>query len=173
MSYASELAALATQLAALVAGDRAEAIGQERFVPVLELSSGARLALTVGVDSATGPGEPAWLIVEDGKVTAFTPASAIAFVEPLEQPRGDFDAALERGAAAAGLPGEAVLFSFPAVELARALLARGQPYFSRLVLLWLLPSELRPLKAEIAQVAQNDELPQAVRDVARRLVVPE
>jgi hypothetical protein len=148
----------------------AEALGEWRFVPVLELPSGARLALSL----TQGGGDGAvWLSVEEGRVTAFAPGSELGFVEPLEQPRAAFESALEEGALAAGLPGEAALFSFPVLELARALLARGQPYFSRLVLLWLLPSELRPLRREIAAVAANDELPAALRDLARRLVVPE
>jgi hypothetical protein len=159
---------LGERVAALSAGDGAAVVDDRRFVPLLELGSGARLGLFAGP-----VGEPGWIVVEDGRATVFGPGGEIGFVEPLEQPRAEFDAALERGAAAAGLPAEDVLFAFPVLELARALLARGQPYFSRLVLMWLLPSELRPLKEDIAKVAENDELPHALRDLARRLVVPE
>ena len=78
----------------------------------------------------------------------------------------------ERGAGERGLPAQDVMFSFPAVELVGAIIATRSKYLSRMALLWLLPSELRALRSEIKAFADDTSMPIALRDLAKRLVVP-
>lgn len=157
-------------LRARVASEAVERIGPRSFVAILTLDSGTRLGLSIADGDAA---EAAWAVVEGDTLTEFAPEAAIKFLEPLETPRAELDERLERSAADLGLPAEAVLFSFPVVPLVRAMLEKNRPHFARLSLMWLLPSELRELRKEIAELVHNDLLPRQLRDLAERLVVPE
>lgn len=157
-------------LRARVAREEVERIGTRSFVAVLTLDSAARLGLSIADGDEA---EARWAVVEGEVLTEFAHDKAIKFLEALENPRSEFDERLERGAAELGLPAEAVLFSFPVVPLVRALLEKDRPHFSRLSLMWLLPSELRELRVEISELVANDLLPRQLRDLAERLVVPE
>ena len=138
------------------------------FVNILTLDSGARFGLTIA-----GDGEAKWAIVIGEELTVFDPTRVVRFVELVEQPRTEFEDRIEKGAAEQGLPAESVLFSVPTVELVGALLERKEPHFTRLALMWLLPSELRSLRAEIAALVDEELLPNQLRELAARLVVPE
>ncbi len=140
--------------------------GAGRFVRLVTLESGARL----GLDR-----EGRWLLVSDDghAVTRCTPDAAHLFHEALEWKRSRFDDALERAALAQGLPGEAVILAFPAVEVIRAVLAKDHPYLTRLALEWLHPTELRALRAELRAVTRSASMPLPVKDLAERLIVPE
>lgn len=147
------------------AGDPLPGAG-DRFLPLVTLDSGARLGLD---------GEARWVLVpDDGRAAVrWDDATAHLFHEPLEWKRSRFDDAVEDAARGAGLPPEAVVDVFPAIEIARAVLAKQVDYLTRLALLWLRPSELRPLRKEILAVARARETPAPLRDLAERLVVPE
>ncbi len=140
--------------------------GGQRFVPLITLESGARC----GLDR-----EGAWLLLpEDGRpAVRSAPETAHLFHEVLEQKRARFDDAVEAAARAAGLPADETVFSFPAVAVVRAVLAKQHAYLTRLALEWLLTTELRELRGEIRKVAQDTNMPLPVRDLAERLVVPE
>lgn len=136
-----------------------------RFLPLVTLESGAR----VGLDSAA-----AWVFAPDGGAAqVFAPDRAQVFFEVLESKRDDFDADIEAAARAAGLPAEEVVFSFPATEVVRAVLAKGLPTMTRLALSWLRLTEVRALRTEIVAVSRDPTMPAAIRDLAERLTVPE
>jgi hypothetical protein len=136
----------------------------ERFLPLITLESGARC----GLDR-----EARWLLVPaEGAALRATPEAAHLFHEVLEQKRPRFDDALEAAALAQGLPVDEVVFSFPAVAVVRAVLAKQHPYLTRLALEWLRTTELRELRAEIQSVTKAREMPAAVKDLAERLLVP-
>lgn len=165
-------AALREQLLA----EGAERVGDHAFVSIVTLDSGARLALTmVGPvdDEGLPTGDAQWAMVIGQELSPFDPERVIKFAELIENPRADIEERIERGAADAGLPAESVLFSLPVVEIVRAMLEKNRPHFSRLSLLWLLPSELRALRADIVELVDNELLPRSLRDLAQRLVVPE
>ncbi len=151
-------------------GVEVERVQQRPFVCILTLGSGARLGLTIG----SGDDDPAqWAMVAQEKLCPFAPDRVIKFVELIETARADIEDRIEKSAAALGLPGESVLFSFPVLEFARAMFEKQRPHFSRLCLMWLLPSELRPLRPEIRALVDDELMPRQVRDLAERLVVPE
>lgn len=143
-----------------------EPAGAERFVPLLTLDSGARC----GLDR-----DARWLLVPEGDrpPVRFAPATAYLFHEVMEWKRRRFDDAIERAAGAQGLPGEEVLFSFPAVEVIRAVMAKQAAYLTRLALEWIGPTELRVLRREIKEATVTPNMPVPVRDLAERLLVPE
>lgn len=159
---APELVAKLKEILEAGGGDVAAA---DRFLPLVTLDSGTRC----GLDA-----EGRWLLVpDDGRPPVrYAPAQAHLFHEPLEWKRRRFDDALEAAARAAGLPAEAVLFAFPAVEVVRAVLAKEHPYLTRLALEWIGPTELRELRAEILAVTKVESMPRPVKDLAERLVVP-
>jgi hypothetical protein len=147
-------------------GEAQDAAGAARFLLLVTLDSGAR----VGIDH-----EARWILLpEDGRpATRYAPEAAYLFHEALEWKRGRFDDAVEAAARALGLPAEAVLFSFPAVEVIRAVLAKEVSYLTRLALQWMLPTELRALRREIQAVTVSLAMPRPVKDLAERLIVPE
>jgi hypothetical protein len=159
---------LRPQLGALLEAGGGEPLpgAEARFLPLVTLDSGARC----GLDA-----EARWLLVPDDGGAALTWADAHAhlFHEALEWKRGRFDDAVEDAARALGLPAEEVLFSFPAVAVVRAVLAKEQPYLTRLALQWIRPTEARELRRELLAVARQDGMPAPVRELASRLVVPE
>ncbi|MFT3772116.1 MAG: hypothetical protein QM820_42465 [Minicystis sp.] len=138
----------------------------ERFLLLVTLDSGARC----GIDR-----EGRWVLVpEDGRAPVrWSEGEAHLFHEALEWKRARFDDAVEEAARALGLPAEDVLFSFPAIEVIRAVLAKQQPYLTRLALQWIGPTELRALRREILAVTRQDNMPVPVKELAARLVVPE
>jgi hypothetical protein len=146
-------------------GGGGETAGEHRFLPLVTLESGARY----GLDA-----EARWLIVPaEGPAIRYEVAVAHLLHEALEQKRDLFDEAIEEGARARGLPVDDVLFSFPAVEVVRAVLAREHAYLTRLALQWIRPTELRELRAEIKAVTRAPTMPVPVKDLAERLIVPE
>lgn len=137
-----------------------------RILVLATLDSGARC----GLDEAG-----AWILVNEGAAepVRFSTDGAYLFHEALEWKRSRFEAAIEEGARALGLPESDVVFSFPAVDVVRAVLAKQAAYMTRLALEWLLPSELRELRADIAAVRKQDNMPAPVKQLAERLIVPE
>jgi hypothetical protein len=168
-----------------------ERVGGQPFIGIVTLDSGARLGLTIEASpddaeppdaeppdaeppDAEPPGTPArWAMAIGETLSAFAPDRAIKFAELIENPRADIEQRIEEAAGELGLPAESVLFSLPVVELVRAMFEKDRPHFSRLSLKWLLPSELRALRADIAALVDNELLPRELRDLAKRLVVPE
>ncbi|APR77817.1 Hypothetical protein A7982_03164 [Minicystis rosea] len=148
------------------AGEALPGSAAERYLPLVTLDSGAR----VGLDR-----EAHWVIVpDDGRAPVrWSEGAAHLFHEPLEWKRARFDDAVEDAARALGLPAEDVLFSFPVTEIVRAVLAKEQPYMTRLALEWLRTTDLRALRREILAVLKQDNMPVPVKDLAQRLVVPE
>jgi hypothetical protein len=138
----------------------------ERYLPLVTLDSGARC----GLDR-----EGAWVFSPEGGRPAVrcAPATAHAFHEVLEWKRSRFDDAVEEAARAAALPVDEAVFSFPAVAVVRAVLAKQHAYMTRLALEWLRTTELRELRAEIVAVGRSPDMPVAVKDLAERLTVPE
>ncbi len=157
---------LSARVKEILDGGGGEAAGAGRFLPLCTLDSGSRC----GLDP-----EARWLLVpDDGRPPVrFSPADAHLFHEALEQKRRSFDDAVEEAARAAGLPGDEVLFSFPAVDVIRAVLAKEHPYLTRLALEWIGPTELRLLRAEIRAVTKTTNMPLPVKELAERLIVPE
>jgi hypothetical protein len=147
----------------LVEDGVAETLGDEQFVSVLKLVSGARYGVVAGLR---------WAVVDGERFTLFGAGNEKAFVEALEYVRADFDDQLEAGAAARGFDGMALMFAFPAIELVQAMLLSGSPHFSRLALAWLRPTEIRAVRDELIAVTKDTLLPKAVRELATRLVVP-
>lgn len=113
-----------------------------------------------------------WATLRDGGPVAFEPSTASVFVQLLEHGRDEIDVLMAQGAAAQGLPPEAVAESLPAVALVGAVLGMRSHHYCRLALMWLRPTELRPLRAQIAALAEDADLPEQLRALARRLTVP-
>jgi len=163
---AQELGAQVREILEAGGGEPLDAAGSARFLPLVTLDSGAR----VGLDH-----EARWILLpDDGRpAMRYAPEAAYLFHEALEWKRARFDDAVESAAGALGLPAEAVLFSFPAVEVIRAVLAKKAAYLTRLALQWILPTELRELRREIKEVTVTLDMPVPVKDLAGRLIVPE
>jgi hypothetical protein len=156
---------LAKRVREILDGGGGESVGEHRFLPLVTLDSGARY----GLDAEAG-----WLIVPaEGPAVRYDLAVAHLLHEALEWKRDRFDEAIEEGARAAGLPVDDVLFSFPAVEAVRAVLAKDHAYLTRLALQWIRPTELRELRAAIKAVSLAPNMPLPLKDLAERLIVPE
>lgn len=160
---------LRRQLDELVERGGAELVGQHPFVPMLVLESTMRVGLTHDGCSDSF----VWALADGQTLTLFSASTAAMFVEVFEHRRDDFESRLGQGAAGVGLPAEATAWSFPAVQLVRAMLASPSPHFRRCALGWLLTTELRELRADILRVAADTATPTALRELARRMVVPE
>ncbi len=146
-------------------GDPLPGGSPQRFLPLATLDSGTRC----GLDREGG-----WVLLPDDGRPALrcTPPTAHLFHEVLEWKRSRFDDAVEAAARAAGLPVDEAVFSFPAVAVVRAVLAREHAYLTRLALEWLRTTELRELRAEIVAVSKSPDMPVPVREFAERLTVP-
>jgi hypothetical protein len=157
---------LGARVRELLGAGGGEALEGGRFLSLATLESGAR----VGLD-ASG----AWTLVpDDGSAPrAYAQEHGHVFFEVLESKRDEFDAKIEEGARAVGLPPEQVVFSFPAIGVVRAVLAKGLPYMTRLALQWLRLTELREVRADIVAVSRDPMMPSPVRDLAARLTVAE
>ncbi len=157
---------LRERIGELIESGKGQSVADTVFIPLLTLDSGS----VIGLDK-----EAHWVATSpDGtSVHPFGPGEEKWFYEAAENPRSDFEEQLGQGAKQAGLEADPVVFSFPSVDLVREVLGINSQYFARLGLLWLLPSELRPLRKEIVAVAENDKYPRQVRELAQRLVVPE
>ncbi|MCC6521253.1 MAG: hypothetical protein IT373_01200 [Polyangiaceae bacterium] len=157
---------LLAQIAALIAEGRGETWDTVAVLPLLDLESGSRFGLDPkGIWVTIMPGHPAPL--------CFGPGTERRFAELLETPRAEVEQLLDARARAYGLPSDPLTLSVPSIELVRAVLGSGAAHFTRLGLLWLLPSELRLLRKEIAAVAVDNRMPRTVKEIAQRLVVPE
>ncbi|HEX4462110.1 MAG TPA: hypothetical protein VGM56_09205 [Byssovorax sp.] len=144
--------------------DLATRLEGDATLPLVTLDSGA----VVGVDA-----KGRFTFTSDAGVrSAFDATSAVAFGEVVEQGRDAFEERLAAGARAAELPADEIVAAFPAVELVRALLAKEFAYLTRLSLLWILPSELRELRADIVRISESDRTPGPIKDLAKRLIVP-
>jgi hypothetical protein len=153
-------------LAEILQAGGGEQVGTEHYLPILQLDSETSYGLCVdGTWAAHRPGTATLVHLGDG--------TEPHFCELVECKRSEFEELLAAGAGKAGLDPEALTISFPSVAIVRALLQRQSLHFTRLSLLWLLPSELRELRRDILAVAENRNLPTPVRDLARHLVVPE
>jgi hypothetical protein len=165
------------RLEALVEEGKNDTVEGRPFAALAVLESGARCGLYLH-DEGVG-----WAMAQGEILAPFQePKGARAFVEVLEQPRGEFDDAIDRGAIELGFAGDPISFAFPAIDLVRTVLGgratgavepapRRSAFLCRRALGWLLPSELRDLRVEIAAVADDTSLPTELRDLARRLVV--
>jgi hypothetical protein len=143
-----------------------EPVGTETYVRIFELGSETRYGLCADETwTAHRPGTSVLVHLGDG--------TEPHFCEVVECKRAEFEELLAAGARKVGLDPDALTLSFPSVAIVRALLQRESVHYTRLGLLWLLPSELRELRPHILEVAQNRTLPTSVRDLARHLVVPE
>lgn len=142
-----------------------EPLLESRFLALITLDSDTRLGLDV---------EARWVIAPaDGREPfRCEPGSEHALYEVLESKRNVFEERLTEGALQHGLPSDDVVFAFPAVEVVRAVLSKGMAYTTRLALLWVIPSELRELRDDIARVSKAKETPAALKELAERLLVP-
>ncbi|MEZ4440341.1 MAG: hypothetical protein R3B72_14685 [Polyangiaceae bacterium] len=156
---------LDTALAAALESGASETVDGRPFLTLLDFGTGRRYGLSL-VD-----GEARWARALDGVVVLFGPGTERRFLEVLEHDRRGVDDRLEAAAAAAGLPGEETLFSFPVDALVAALLDERNPSDCRLALSWLLPTDLRGLREHIAPLADDSSLPLDLRDFAAHLTV--
>jgi hypothetical protein len=154
---------LRARLQVLLAEGRGE--GSPPWLPLATLESGARYGLD---------GDARWILSppDEGAVIAISAANVHLYHEALEQKRDGFEEALERSAKAHELPVDDVVFSFPAVELARAVMAKRVSYLTHLALMWLRTTELRVLRDDILAVTRDPTVPGPVKSLAERLVVP-
>jgi hypothetical protein len=143
-----------------------EKVKDETYVPLVVLESGTKYGLN-------DKGE--WMVQFAGKgdLERFGPGTEPKFCEAVEQKRDEFEQILADKAKALGLDPDAIVLSFPSVEIVRDLLHRGSILFTRLALLFLIPSELRELRPDIRAVSANRGMPRPIRDLADHLTVPE
>ena len=159
--------ALEAQFDHLIVQDEVEFVGdaQQPFVSLLTLDSGAQYGLTRSGE------ELVWAVKSDAELTAFSSSTAKRFVELIEHNRRDLDDRIEAAAADKGLPPIETALSLPVFELARILLRGPSHHFLFATMRWLQPTDLRELRDELKKIAENEELPQPMRDLAQRLVV--
>lgn len=152
-------------VASKVEAEEVEHVGADVFIPIFSLESGTRF----GLDEHGG-----WAMVEAGaqQLIQFQTGKEMYFLELLEHARDAVEVQIGEGAAKQGLPSDGVTWSLPAIELVRVVCQLRKPHFCRLALLWLLPSELRELRDELAALSEDHKLPQALRDLASRLAGP-
>lgn len=151
-----------------------EAFGEARFVALLTLDSEMRYGLRFQLDDEGALADaPVWAMHRGGELTCFSPATAKHFVEVFEHDRRDFETRLEARARELNLPDMEVVFSFPAFELVRTMMHSESQHYTRMAISWLLPSELRDLRADLIAIRDNSELSEAIRSLAERLVVSE
>ena len=162
-------AALRERLVALAKESETECVDGQHFLGVFTLDSGFRYGLAFDDELE----QLGWAVGTDEGMQLFAERNVGHFVEVLEHRRSDFDEQLERGATELGLPALETLLSFPALSLIRAVLTNFSQHFIGLGLRWLLPSELRALRKEIQRVADDKLMPQALRELAAHLVVPD
>jgi hypothetical protein len=157
---------LAARVRESLEAGQGQAIGDSRFLPLVTMDSETRL----GIDSHLR-----WIALPpDGRPPfIYGPGTEHVICEAIEMKRDVFEARLEEGARAVGLPPDDVLFDFPTVGLVRSILEKGSPYLTRLALLWLRPTELRDLRADIARVAKTPNMPTPIKELAAHLIVPE
>lgn len=159
------MSALADAVREAIDAGRGATFDGHAAIPLVTLESESVVAI--------GP-DLGWLVaLPDGRVRVATGGEEHVLHEAVEQKRADFEAALERGARAAGLDPDAVVLAFPATAVVRAVLARRVPFLVHLALRWLVPTELRELRPDILRVATGSDLPLPVKELAQHLVVPE
>ena len=158
--------ALVVRLREVFEGGAGAFQGALRFLPLVTLESGARIALDPDAHWVLVPG--------DGRpACVYSDEAAHLMHEVIEEKRERFDDALEKKARASGLPPDDVVMGFPAVPVVRSILAKKSSYLTRLALEWVLPSERRELREEILEVTRTDNMPAQVKELARRLLVRE
>lgn len=150
--------------ATVVTEGKADKVGEAAFLPLIELDSGMAFGLTEG---------PQWARRSGGTLIVFSEQTAASFVEAMEVPRRDFEATLEENAAAKGMPGPQTAWSFPAPTLISCMLGGETLHFVGLALHWILPTELRALRADIHAVTEREDVSQSLRDFAIHLRVRE
>jgi hypothetical protein len=161
---------LANALRSAHAAETAETHDTLCFVPLLTLESGARMGPCARI--AAEDGAVGWAAHDGDRLIPFSEANARHFVELLESDRRHIDDQIERAASERGLPVDEALFSLPAAPLVRAITVTRSPHYCRLALAWLLPTELRELRDDIAPLVDDTSLPHMVRELAQRLLVP-
>lgn len=112
-------------------------------------------------------------LAEDRPPTRFEPGTELVFCEVLETSRNRFEDRLCDAARVHSLPESDLLAAFPVLELVRSVLEKNMAHTTRLALLWVLPSELRELRADIIKASRHKDLPPAVKQLCERLIVPE
>jgi hypothetical protein len=145
---------------------RGEGSGEPPFLPLVTLDSEARY----GLDA-----ELRWVLVAaEGTAPVVIRKDNVHLLhEALEWKRDRFDDAVTEAARAFALPEDEIVYSFPVIDLVRAILDKRVSYLTRLALSWLRPTELRELRAEIVSVSKDSFMPAPVRGLAERLTVPE
>lgn len=162
---------LRERVASLVEEGKTERVGEHDFLALMTLESGMRYGLLAADAKETG--QPRWGVVADSTLRAFGPGQENVLLEVLEHKRVDFEQRIEEAAEAHALPSLELVLSFPAIPLVRAMIRSESAHFCRMGLLWLLPSELRELRADIVACSENDDFPRSVRELAAHLVVAE
>ncbi len=164
------MGALDEPFRARVEAGEAEQLRGHAFVALCTLESGARYGLCARLREELGP--LSWARVHDGELTLLLPGTERHFVELLENGRDALDEAIAQGARALALDADEAIASLPAPELVGAILETRSPHYCRLGLGFLRPTELRGLRDAIAALAADGAMPQHVRELAQRLVVP-
>lgn len=150
----------------LIEAGKGEQIKGLVVLPLLTLESETRLAIDADLR---------WIALPPDDRAPFIhgPGAEHVLSEVIEWKRDDFESRLEEGARAHGLPPDEVVFAFPAVGVLRGVLGKAFPYYTRLALLWVRPTELRELRADLLAVSKTPNMPTPIKDLAERLVVPE
>lgn len=164
------MGALDEPFQARVDAGEAEQIDGHAFVGLCTLESGARFGLCARLREELGP--LTWARIHEGALTLLMPGNEKHFVELIENGRDALDDAIAAGAQAQRLDPDEAILSLPAPLLVRAILLTRSPHYCRLGLRFLRPTELRELRDAVAALATDGAMPQHVRDLAQRLVVP-
>ena len=162
----SDQTPLQAAICAKIEGEDVPRVGEEAFFFLFQLDSEIRYGLD---------GTGRWCLVapDENALRGFAPGTEAWFIEWLEHARADIESAARKGAESCGLSVDLVEASIPAVELVRAVIVSRSVYGCRQALRWLLPSELRAVRAELAELAEDAAMPQSIRELARHLVVTE
>jgi hypothetical protein len=157
---------LSERVGAIIEGGGGESAGDMKFLPLITLESESRCGVDASLRWVCAPtdGRPA---------SRCDPGNEHMLYEVLETKRDNFESKLADSAKALGLPPEEIVLAFPAIAVVRAVLEKELPYLTRLALQWILPSELRELRADIVKVTTARDIPSPIKEMAKRLVVPE
>ena len=162
---------LKARLAALIEEGSCDEVEGRPFLSLCTLESEMRYGLCLRDD------ELIWARAQEGpsgEVLIFASgADAVRFVELVEHDRDLLEERIASAARERGLDPEAAVATLPVVTVVGGLLEGRTPLFCRQALRWLRPTELRPLRAAIAGVAEDRAMPRDVRSLAERLIVPD
>ncbi len=162
----SDQTPLQAAICAKIDGENVARVGEEVFFFLFQLDSEIRYGLD-------GTGRWSLVAPDENALRVFAAGTEAWFIEWLEHARDDIESAARAGAQTCGLPSDLVEASMPAVELVRAVLVSRSVFGCRRALQWLWPSELRAVRAELVELADDSAMPQPVRQLAAHLVVTE